>query len=100
MNEYITKNQAIGAVDGAVSAENVCDNINDIPAADVIENAKRTTFDQFAADALKDFVRSCEIDDGIMDGFTADRMRTYLYALIDEATIGFEWECEVDDSVS
>ena len=29
------KNQAIKAVEGAVSAEQVCDNINDIPAADV-----------------------------------------------------------------
>ena len=35
MSDYITKNQAIKAVEGAVSAEHVCDNINAIPAADV-----------------------------------------------------------------
>ena len=35
MSEYIKREDAIKAVDGAVSSEHVCDNINTIPAADV-----------------------------------------------------------------
>jgi hypothetical protein len=94
MPEYITKEQAISAAKGAVSTEEVIDKINTIPATDVVENAKRTTFEPDAARDLKDFVQACEIDDSIMGGFEADRMKTYLYALIDESTIGFDWSGE------
>lgn len=72
--------------------------IERIHAADVVENAKRTTFEPDAARDLKNFVEACDIDEGIMDGFAADRIRTYLYALIDEATIGFDWQANEEET--
>ena len=62
MSDYITKNQAIKAVEGAVSAEHVCDNINAIPAADV-EPVVRCKDCKWYKTGVCDFLGTVTLDD-------------------------------------
>jgi len=55
------------------------------PAADVEPVGKRTTFDEKGALDLDNFIDACNPEEGTIDGFIEDRLRTYLHALVYES---------------